>query len=395
MADASGSDQEEFRLQVRRWLAENFPSSLAHANAVRYVSDAAAADAEPDFVLWRDRVATTGWGVPTWPVAYGGAGLEEADARVIAEEMACIGAFNPIKSYGSMMLGPTLLEFGDEVQKARHLPPIARGETRWCQGFSEPGAGSDLAALQTKCRDMGDHWQVDGQKIWTSGANHADWCFALVRTDGASKQGGISFLLIDMKSPGVEVRPIVLISGASHFCEVFFDAVKVPKENLVGEVNQGWAIAKRLMEHERDSLAEGRGEGADLAGLARRYIGADACGRIRDPDLRARLIRNAMRAQAFTLTAARKAREAEAGLGPAPVSVLKNLGSEVAQAHAELAVEILGFRGLAWEGPGFEAEELEAVRVWLHSRAFSIYGGTQEVQNNITAKRILGLGDGR
>ena len=226
-------------------------------------------------------------------------------------------------------------------------------------------------------------------------ANHADWCFALVRTDAASKQAGISFLLIDMASPGLEVRPIVLISGASHFCEVFFDAVKVPKENLVGEVNQGWTIAKRLMEHERDSLAEGRGEGADLAGLARRVIGEDERGRIADADLRARLIGVAMRAQAFTLTTARKGREAKAGQGPALVSVLKNLGSDVAQAHAELAVEILGFDGLGWEGPGYSAEDLEAVRAWLHSRAFSIYGGTQEIQSNITAKRVLGLGDGR
>jgi len=395
MADAGGSGDGEFRAQVRAWLSENFPPSLAHKNPIPYLNDAAVAAADPDFQVWRKRMAITGWGAAPWPVEYGGAGLDQTGVRILTEEMVRIGAFNPIRSYGSMMLAPTLLEFGDAAQKARHVPPIARGETRWCQGFSEPGAGSDLAALQTKCEDMGDHWLVTGQKIWTSGANHADWCFALVRTDAARKQGGISFLLIDMKSPGIEVRPILLISGVTHFCEVFFDGVKVPKENLVGEVNQGWTIAKRLMQHERDSLAQGRGEGADLGELARRYVGVDAEGRIRDADLRARLVRASMRAQAFTLTGARKAAEAKAGAGQDTVSVMKNLGSDVAQARAELAVEIMGFRGLGWDEPGFEGEEIEAVRAWLHSRAFSIYGGTHEVQDNITAKRVLGLGDGR
>jgi alkylation response protein AidB-like acyl-CoA dehydrogenase len=395
MPDAGGSSDEGFRAEVRAWLAENFPPALAYRDPIPYVNDGRLAAADPDFVLWRQRMVETGWGAPTWPKAYGGAGLDAAAVPVIAEEMTRIGAFNPIKSYGSMMLAPTLLEFGSEAQKARHIPPIARGERRWCQGFSEPGAGSDLAGLQTKCVDAGDHWEVTGQKIWTSGADHADWCFALVRTDASRKQGGISFLLIDMKSPGIEVRPIMLISGVSHFCEVFFDGVKVPKENLVGEVNQGWTIAKRLMQHERDSLASGRGEGGDLAELARRYVGLDAEGRIADADLRARLIRNAMRAQAFTLTGARKAAEARAGVGADTVSALKNLGSDVAQGRAELAVEILGFRGLGWDGPGFEEAELEATRAWLHSRAFSIYGGSQEVQNNITAKQVLGLGAGR
>jgi acyl-CoA dehydrogenase len=395
MTDASGSGDGGLRSDVARWLAENFPPSLAHKNPIPYLNDAAFAAADPDFQLWLRRMAPTGWGAPTWPQAYGGAGLSEADAKVIGEEIARIGAFNPIKSYGSMMLAPTLLEFGDEAQKARHIPPIARGERRWCQGFSEPGAGSDLAALQTRCQDMGDHWLVTGQKIWTSGANHADWCFALVRTDASRKQGGISFLLIDMTSPGIDVRPIMLISGVSHFCEVFFDEVKVPKENLVGAVNQGWSIAKRLMQHERDGLAEGRGEGVHLADLARRYLGVDKDGRLCDADLRARLVANAMRAQAFTLTVTRRTAEATAGLGPDVVSVLKNLGSDVAQGRAELAAEILGFRGLGWEGPGFEADELELTRAWLHSRAFSIYGGAQEIQNNITAKRVLGLGDAR
>jgi acyl-CoA dehydrogenase len=395
MPDAGGSGEDGFRAEVRAWLAENFPPVLAFRDPIPYVNDGRLAAADPDFVLWRKRLVATGWGAPTWPKAYGGAGLDPAAVPVIAEEMRRIGAFNPIKSYGSMMLAPTLLEFGSEAQKARHVPPIARGEMRWCQGFSEPGAGSDLASLQTKCVDAGDHWEVTGQKIWTSGADHADWCFALVRTDTTRKQGGISFLLIDMKTPGIETRPITLISGVTHFCEVFFDQVRVPKENLVGGVNGGWTIAKRLMQHERDSLAEGRGEGESLVELARRHVGVDAEGRIADADLRGRLVRNAMRAQAFNLTGARKAAEARAGVASNTVSALKNLGAEVAQARAELAVEILGFKALGWDGPGFDADELEATKAWLHSRAFSIYGGSQEVQNNITAKLVLGLGDGR
>ena len=200
-----------------------------------------------------------GWGVPTWPTAYGGGGLSPDQAKVLQKEMAAIGAWNPIGGMGTMMFGPTLLEYGSEEQKHRHIPPIAKGEIRWCQGFSEPGAGSDLASLQTKCEDKGDHWLVNGQKIWTSGAQWADWCFCLVRTDTTEKHEGISFLLIDMRTPGVEVRPIKLISGASPFCETFFTDVKVPKENLVGPLNGGWTIAKRLLQHERSGLAGGGG----------------------------------------------------------------------------------------------------------------------------------------
>jgi alkylation response protein AidB-like acyl-CoA dehydrogenase len=391
MADLGINDEDRFRRGVRDWLTANFPAPLAFKNPLPYQNDPRVVDADPDCALWRARLVEQGWGAPTWPRVYGGAGLGAIEARVLAEEMARIGAFNPVRSNGTMMLGPTLLEFGDETQKARHLPPIARGEQSWCQGYSEPGAGSDLAALQTRCVDMGEHWRVTGQKVWTSGADHADWCFALVRTDPDRKQGGISFLLIDMKSPGIEARPITLISGSTHFCEVFFNEVEVPKANIVGPVNGGWTIAKRLMQHERDSLAEGRGDGPDLVELARTYVGVDDQGRIADADLRARLIRNGQRAQAFTLTTRRVADSVSDRV--AKVSVLKNLGSEVAQERAELLIEILGAQGLGWRGEGYDLAELEATRAWLHSRAFSIYGGTHEVQSNITAKRVLGLPD--
>jgi acyl-CoA dehydrogenase len=392
MVETGYEGDEAFRLEVRSWLRDNFPEPLAYCNALIYLNDAGVAAGDDTFQLWRKRVAEKGWGVPTWPKMYGGADLSAAEARIISQEIARIGAFNPMRSNGTMMLGPTLLEYGTEEQKRRHLPGISDHSERWCQGFSEPGAGSDLASLQTKCVDMGDHFLVNGQKIWTSGADHADWCFCLVRTDTSNKHRGISFLLIDMKTPGIEARPIVLISGSTHFCEVFFNDVKVPKENLVGAVNEGWSIAKRLLQFERDSLSEGRGEAPSLLPLAQTHVGVDAEGRISDSDLRVRLIANAMRADAYTRAVQRIAAEAKAGNGVHDgVSALKNLGSGVAQVRAELLIEILGHGGLGWSGDAYAPEALEATRAWLHSKCFSIYGGSYEVQNNITAKRTLGL----
>ena len=392
MADGGNVKGADFRETVRNFIEENFPPSLRSVNPTAYQTDGAIADADPDFLRWRDRFAETGWGVPTWPKQYGGAELDQDEVDILTHEMKRAGAFNPIRSYGSMMLGPTLLEYGTEAQKAQHIPPIARNALRWCQGFSEPGAGSDLASLQMRCIDMGDHWLVNGQKIWTSGAHHSDWCFALVRTDATKKQGGISFLLIDMKSPGIEARPILLISGATHFCEVFFNDVKVPKENLVGEVNQGWTIAKRLLHFERSSLSESKPKVLSLSPIAHQYLGTDDEGRIADRDLRTRLILNEMRSEAYQLTLTRISAEADAGVGlGAGVSALKNLGSDIQQTRAELAIEILGSDGLGWSGEDYPTEALDATRFWLHSKAFSIYGGSFEVQNNITAKRVLGL----
>ncbi len=382
-----------FRQEAREWLAENFPPALTGVSGLIFQNNAHAAADNADYQLWRQRMAAKGWGVPQWPERFGGAGLSDAQAKIIGQELTAIGGFNPIRSYGTMMLGPTLLEYGTEEQKATHLPQIATHERRWCQGFSEPGAGSDLASLQMRCTDMGDHWLVNGQKIWTSGADQADWCFALVRTDTSRKQGGISFLLIDMKSPGIEARPIILISGSTHFCEVFFNDVKVPKENLVGEVNAGWTIAKRLLQFERSSLAEVKNDLQPLASIAHRYVGTDGDGRIADGDLRARLIQNAMRYTAYIATVRRLAEEAKNGGPSNGVSALKNLWSDIVQTRANLHIEILGANGLGWAGDAYAEEEREAIRDLLHSRAFSIYGGSFEVQNNITAKRSLGLPD--
>ena len=384
-------DDQDFRFEARAWLAESFPPALAGVNGLVFQGDARAAAENADYQVWRVRMADKGWGVPTWPRRFGGADLSEVQVKVLAEEMIAISAFNPIRSFGTMMLGPTLLEYGTEEQKEQHLPPIARHELRWCQGFSEPGAGSDLASLKTKCIDMGDHWLVNGQKIWTSGADQADWCFALVRTDTSVKQAGISFLLIDMKSEGVEPRPIVLISGSTHFCEVFFNDVKVPKSNMVAGLNKGWDVAKRLLQHERSNISAVRADMTALAGVAHQYLGTDAQGRIADSDLRSRLVRNAMRQDAYTRMIHQFAEEAN-NSGPSNrVSVSKNLWSAIAQDRSELLIELMGYNGLGWTGQGYDAEETEAVRAFLHARAFSIYGGSHEVQANITAKRSLGL----
>jgi acyl-CoA dehydrogenase len=392
-AREGAAEPGSFRAHARDWLAANFPLSLKGGSAVMLAHGDAPPG--PDYDLWRERIGAIGWGVPSWPAEYGGGGLSADEADVLAEEMARAGAFNPIAGLGVMMLGPTVLEFGTHAQKLEHIPPIARGELRWCQGFSEPGAGSDLASLQTRCEDRGDHWLVNGQKIWTSFAHLADWCFCLVRTDTTRKQGGISFLLIDMRTPGVEARPIKLINGVSHFCETFLTDVRVPKDNLLGEVNAGWTIAKRLLQHERSGLSANRAVARDLADIAREYVSVDEQGRLADPDLRARLTDHLMTARAYALTLRRRAAEAEAGRPPTTaLSVLKNLGARIAQDRGELGVEILGHNGLGWDGEGYDRAELGLVSEWLYSKCYSIYGGSHEIQNNITAKRVLELPGG-
>ena len=397
-ADKLDPELESFRAEARAWLEENFPPSLKNFD----VAMLGMAGIKPtgDAALWAERMGAKGWGTPTWPKQYGGGGLTPAQARVLMQEMNRIGARNPIGGMGVMMFGPTLLEYGSEEQKKRHAPGIVSGTVRWCQGYSEPNAGSDLAALRTQAVDKGDHYLVNGQKIWTSGAQYADWCFCLVRTDNSKKHDGISFLLIDMKSPGIEVRPIKLISGHSPFCETFFTDVKVPKENLMGPLNGGWTIGKRLLQFERAGLGGGAGSagrGGDARGvdqIAKDYIGVDEKGRIANADLRARIAQHQMDAKAFALTVQRAQTEAKSNMGPsATTSIMKNAGSRLQQDRAELLIEIMGHQGLGWEGEGFARDEIETTRAWLGGKAVTIYGGTFEIQNNIIAKRILGLLD--
>lgn len=386
---------DAFREEAGAWLDANFPTELVGKSGVManvIEGGVAMSDAHK---AWHNAMADTGWGTPTWPKEYGGGGLSNGEARVLQAEMAKRGAWNPIGGMGVMMFGPTLLEYGSEEQKQRHIPSICDGSIRWCQGYSEPGAGSDLAGLQTRAEDKGDHFLVNGQKTWTSGGQFADWCFALVRTDTTRKHEGISFVLIDMKSPGVEVRPIRMISGISPFCETFFTDVEVPKENLVGDLNGGWTIGKRLLQHERTGISGGGGGGAkrtSLMDIAAKYRGVDENGRLEDPDLWARLVRFEMRSRAFGQTAKRVALEAKTGPSVAS-SVLKNAGAAMVQQRTELNIEIAGMNGLGWEGEGFTKEELAAVRGWLWNKAVTIYGGSSEIQNNVIAKRILGMLD--
>jgi len=396
MADFGGPDLEAFRADAREWLEANFPKSLAKDVAGQTAALMSPEKPTGDLAVWKERMGAKGWGVPTWPKAYGGGGLSAPEARVLAQEMAKIGAVNPIGGMGIAMFGPTLLEYGTEEQKQKYIPDIATAKVRWCQGFSEPGAGSDLAALQTKAEDKGDHWVVNGSKIWTSGGQYADMIFCLVRTDQTKKHEGISFVVFSMHQPGVEVRPIKLIAGNSPFCETFFTDVPVPKENLVGPLNGGWTVAKRLLQHERSGMNGGRagGQSGSLGVTAKTYVGEDEAGRLADSDLRTRIIMNEIDARAVQQTVVRAALEAKGNSGPsAATSIMKNAYMKVAQDRAELTLEVMGSQGLGWEGEGFADDERAAVRTWLSGKAGSIYGGSNEVQNNIIAKRILGLPD--
>ena len=399
MADFGGAELDAFRAEAREWLEANFPKSLAKDQEGQQAALMGAPELSADQKLWKDRMGAKGWGVPTWPAAYGGGGLSAAEARVLAQEMGAIGAMSPIGGMGVGMFGPTLLEYGTEEQKRNYIPDIVTGKVRWCQGFSEPGAGSDLASLQTKAEDKGDHFLVNGSKIWTSGAQYADMIFCLVRTDNTKKHEGISFVVFSMHQPGVEIKPIKLIAGSSPFCETFITDVKVPKENLVGPLNGGWSVAKRLLQHERSGMNGTRGLGAGgapipLGVVAKKYVGEDAQGRLADSDLRTRVILNEMETKALQLTVRRAALEAKGNSGPsAATSIMKNANMAATQTRAELTLEFMGHQGLGWEGADFSPEELAAVRGWLSGKAGSIYGGSNEVQNNIISKRILGLPD--
>jgi len=403
MADFGAGELDAFRTEVRAWLEANYPAEL---NDPKTKTDPEAvwggrrfAESDDPQIVWMKRMAAKGWTTPTWPKEYGGGGLSPAEAKVLERELAAIKARPAVLAFGIWMLGPVLLEYATEEQKQTHLRRIVNGEIRWCQGYSEPGAGSDLAALATKCEDKGDHWLINGSKIWTSYADKADWCFCLVRTDTAKKHEGISFVLIDMATPGVETRPIPLISGESPFCETFFTDVKIPKGNLVGRVNGGWEIAKRLLQYERQNISAGFGEGGtaggasgDLAVIAKRYSGDE--GQLEDIELRSNITRNKMDFQSLRLTIARSAAESKAGNGPsAATSIIKYAAAEFAKARSELMIEALGHQGLGWEGEGFETPEIMATRGWLRTKANSIEGGTSEVNLNVVAKRVLGLPD--
>ena len=387
------SDLDAFRMETRAWLEENCPVEMRED--MKSFDDACwggrnfvfASDAQK---TWLDRMAAKGWTVPTWPKEYGGAGLSRKEEIILIQEMRRINARSPLSSFGIWMLGPALLKFGTDEQRSEFLPPIARGEIRWCQGYSEPGAGSDLAAIKTKAEDKGDHYIVNGQKVWTSYADKADWIFCLVRTDNTGKKHhGISFVLFDMETEGVEARPIKLISGRSPFCETFFSDVKVLKKNLVGEEHKGWSIAKYLLTHEREMIGNQEGVTRPLHEIAAASLGLTD-GKLADPMLRTKIAEAEIDEWAFNLTMKRKLAEAKAGasLG-ADSSMLKYYGTELNKRKFELMMDAAGHEGLEWESE--RSNDGKMARSWLRTKGNSIEGGTSEVQLNIISKHILQL----
>jgi acyl-CoA dehydrogenase len=397
------ADLESFRDDVRSWLEANAPKSLVGMGGGDLEGNwggRKAKYANPDMKRWLDLCAERGFTAPEWPREYGGGGLSREETKVLRQELARAKLPAPLIGFGLTMIGPTLLMFGNEEQKQEHLPRICRGEIRWCQGYSEPGAGSDLAGLQTRAVRDGDEFIVNGQKTWTSYADLADWMFCLVRTDpNAKKQEGISFLLFDMDAPGVSVKPIKLISGSSPFCETFLTDVRVPVRNVVSRINNGWTVAKALLAHERTMIADafgsaaGGGKSRGFVALAREYLDFED-GVLADASLRHRIAQTEMDSRAFLLTTQRARDAAKAGHAPGTESsMFKVYGTELNQRRLELMLSIAGPQALGWEGAGFDDRELATTRDWLRSRANTIEGGTSEVQLNIIAKRVLGLPD--
>jgi acyl-CoA dehydrogenase len=384
-----------FREETRAWLVAHCPAEMRQP--ITREDDACWGGRRGKFSSsaqqqWLQVMAARGWTVPAWPTAYGGGGLSGEQAKILAQEMRSLQCRAPLQSFGIWMLGPALLKFGSEAQKLDHLPKIARGEIRWCQGYSEPNAGSDLASLATKAEDRGDHFIVNGQKIWTSYADKADWIFCLVRTDSAKKHTGISFVLFDMASPGVSTRPILLISGKSPFCETFFDNVRVDKANLIGQPGAGWDVAKHLLAHEREMIGSigDRSAAKPLGQQAAAAIGLDATGRLADPMLRAQIAEFELDEAAFRLAMERAGDLGRARQGhPAMSSMLKYYGAELNKRRWELMMAIGGGDALEWQSE--RSRDGDLARTWLRTKANSIEGGTSEVQLNIIAKRILEL----
>ncbi|MEZ5673912.1 acyl-CoA dehydrogenase [Thalassovita litoralis] len=395
MTDAM-AELASYRSEIADWIMQSCPDTLRGA---RLDEDSIVWGGKSwvfkrdDQKVWMENAISKGLTAPRWPTEYGGGGLTRAKEKIFREEMARLQAPTPLESFGLWMLGPALLEFGTHEQKSHFLPPITRGEIRWCQGYSEPGAGSDLANVQTKAEDMGDHWLVNGQKIWTSYADKADWIFALVRTDrDAPKHKGISFMLIDMNAPGVTTKPIRLISGKSPFCETFFDNVKVPKSygegisSIVGEQNRGWDVAKHLLTHEREMI--GGGARGLLGGRSLgTFLGSLDDGVLDDPVIRTEAMGLEIDSLAFGMTMERYKDQAQSGRGVGNASaMLKYYGTELNKRRYELLMSATGSEGVEWDGPhGTLAPE------WLRTKANSIEGGTTEVMLDIISKRVLEL----
>ncbi len=393
--DFTPADQS-FRKEVREFIAENLPKAVRGKSRREY-------EGKDDFLAWHKVLHKKGWIAPSWPKQYGGTGWTSTQKYIFGEE--CAAADTPlVLPFGVAMVGPVIYTFGNDEQKKEHLPKILSGERWWCQGYSEPGSGSDLASLKTTAVREGDHYIVNGQKTWTTLAQYADWIFCLVRTDSKAKQQeGISFLLIDMKSPGVTVRPIITMDGAHEVNEVFLDNVKVPVANLIGKENEGWTYAKFLLGHER----------AGIAGVARSKRGVERLKQIAEAELdegkplieNPEFARNIAELQidllALEFTELRTlANESKGGHGP-EASILKIKGTDIQQRLTELTMEAVAYYGNPYRPfahdkmtneyvPGPDYSHGAAQNYFL-TRRVTIYGGSNEIQRNIIAKMVLGL----
>lgn len=390
------TEPNQFRQEVRDWLEANCPEVMRSP----YRSEADVCWGGRDFTfqsedqrLWLERMASRGWTAPSWPREYGGGGLGREHSKILKEELARIHARPPLMSFGISMLGPALLKFGSEELKQQHLPPIIRGEIRWAQGYSEPNAGSDLASLQARCEDMGDHYRVNGSKVWTSYGDLGDWMFCLVRTDfEAKKHEGISFVMFDMATPGISTQPIRLISGKSPFTETIFNDLRVEKNQVIGELNQGWTVAKYLLTHEREMIASSglSSAGSMPVGRVAAHILGTENGVLHNTMLRTDIARFEMDERCLQLTIERARDEVKAGVSlGATSSMFKYYGTELNKRRFELMMAINGNDALDWQGG--ENQDGHLPKSWLRSKGNSIEGGTSEIQLNIVAKRILGL----
>jgi acyl-CoA dehydrogenase len=389
-------DELAFRAEVRDFVAKNLTEDDRRGQRLT----AGGLCEKAVFGSWHAALYKKGWVAPYWPKEHGGAGWTPAQRYIYESELARAGAPR-LLPFGIHMVGPVIIKYGSQQQKDYYLPKILSGEHYWCQGYSEPGSGSDLASLKTRAVRDGDHYVVNGTKIWTTHAHFADHMFALVRTaDSAKRQEGISFLLIDFKSPGISIRPIILMGGDHEVNQVFFDDVRVPVENLVGKENKGWTYAKYLLEFERGASFRATGLRRDLDDL-RGLIGRDAATSA-DTGIAARLSEIEIDIDAIEMIELKLLSDVQAGRNPGPISsLLKLRGTEVFQAITRLGVDAIGYNALVWEPrrplfglnepPVLPDEELAILPTHLNGRAHTIFGGTSEIQHEIIAKQMLGL----
>ena len=396
---STNQEKEEFRLETRTWLQTNCPEGAKGPGQTAWGSSKIVL--ERDVALWLERMSERGWTVPTWPKEYGGADLENDLYPILIQELMAIGARTPLTGRGVNYIGPTILELGTDEQKEKWLPGISRGEGGWAMGYSEPGAGSDLASLSTRAEKAGDEYLINGRKTWTSDAMDCDYIFVLARTsDDKPKHQGISLVLVDMDQPGVEVHPIRLLSGASPFNETVFNNAIADSADVIGGVDNGWSAGKRLLQFERSTHAGintsgsqgGRNTRDDTKEIVLKYSQIES-GRLADSATRARLLEFQMKKAAQSLTQKRTIEETRARAPGFTSSAVKLSNALIEQERDEMIVQVMGSLGIGWSGEPFSDQEIDATRTWLKQKSLTIAGGTKEVQLNIIAKRVLGLPD--